>query len=110
MAQHVHTAIVDDLDASPADETILFSLDGLLYEIDLSMVNAARLRRLVASYSAAARLREPRSDGETRRRSAAERRRTSAIRRWALAQGLHVTARGRLPDQVVDRYLSRHEN
>ncbi|MGD9705956.1 MAG: Lsr2 family protein [Acidimicrobiia bacterium] len=109
MGQYVFISIVDDLDASPADETVPFSLDGLQYEIDLSVVNAAELRRLVASYSAVARLREPRGAVEAQRRSAAERRRTSAIRRWARTQGLHVTSRGRLPDQVIDRYLHRHE-
>ncbi|GAY12604.1 Lsr2 family protein [Pseudonocardia sp. N23] len=109
MARHIVTSVVDDLDASPADETVLFSLDGLSYEIDLSISNAAALRRLLAPYAAKARPREPAAGRDAGWRTAAERRRTTAIRRWALAEGMQVTARGRLPAQVTERYLRRHD-
>ena len=44
MAQRVSIVLTDDLDESPAAETVTFGLDGNTYEIDLSSANAARLR------------------------------------------------------------------
>jgi hypothetical protein len=46
---------VDDLDGAEAAETVLFGLDGVGYEVDLSAVNAAELRALLRPYVAAAR-------------------------------------------------------
>lgn len=43
-------ALVDDLDGTDAEETVKFSLDGIVYEIDLSAANAARLREIFAPY------------------------------------------------------------
>ena len=44
MAQRVKIILEDDLDGSPAEETVTFGLDGVTYEIDLSTDNAAKLR------------------------------------------------------------------
>lgn len=55
MAQHVRVELVDDLDGSPAQETIEFGLDGLLYTIDLSAAHARQLRTAFAPYVAGAR-------------------------------------------------------
>jgi hypothetical protein len=47
MAKTVVVKLVDDLDGSPAEETVAFGLDGKSYEIDLNKANAARLRKLL---------------------------------------------------------------
>ena len=44
MAQRRIVTLVDDTDETPADETIALALDGVSYEIDLSLSNAAELR------------------------------------------------------------------
>jgi Lsr2 len=44
MAKSVIVKLTDDLDGADADETVLFSLDGRSYEIDLTSANAASLR------------------------------------------------------------------
>jgi hypothetical protein len=36
MAQKIHVELVDDIDGSPAAETVTFGLDGTEYQIDLS--------------------------------------------------------------------------
>jgi hypothetical protein len=36
VARRAVTAFVDDIDGSPAGETVLFTLDGVSYEVDLS--------------------------------------------------------------------------
>jgi hypothetical protein len=45
MARRIVRELVDDLDGTPAAETVRFGLDGVLYDIDLSIAHAARLRR-----------------------------------------------------------------
>ena len=44
MAKRTVIELVDDLDNSPAAETVTFGLDGTQFEIDLSQNNAAKLR------------------------------------------------------------------
>lgn len=60
MATITTTTLVDDVDGTEAVETVGFALDGVTYEIDLSAVNASRLRGCVGH------VREPRTpDGWT---------------------------------------------
>ena len=54
MAQKVHIVLEDDLDGSPATETVSFGLDGKTYEIDLNDKNAGKLRDALAQYVGAA--------------------------------------------------------
>ena|GEM_PF-207073 len=49
------TTLVDDIDGCDADETVVFSLDGVSYEIDLAAANAAKLRDAIDVWVAAAR-------------------------------------------------------
>ena len=44
MARKVQVLLVDDLDGGAADETVSFALDGASYKIDLSSINAKKLR------------------------------------------------------------------
>lgn len=55
MSRSTRQQRVDDVDGSPAAHTVVFALDGLRYEIDLSDANAAALRDLFAPYVAAGR-------------------------------------------------------
>ncbi|WP_294981886.1 Lsr2 family protein, partial [uncultured Microbacterium sp.] len=59
MARKIVHQLVDDLDGTVLEvgdgETVLFSLDGTAYEIDLTTDNAAALRDALAPYVAAAR-------------------------------------------------------
>ena len=108
MGQRVIVSVTDDLDGSPADETVRFDLDGAGYEIDLSAKNAAALRKALGKYVAAARKPSgPR--GVSRRRSSRSRATSSqadpkAVRVWAQEQGLEVGSRGRIPAEILDRY------
>src|SRR4029078_617491 len=62
MAKKVHSVLEDDLDGSPATETVSFGLDGKTYEIDLNDKNAGKLRDALAQYVGAGRSgRAPRS-------------------------------------------------
>jgi hypothetical protein len=104
MAQKVQITLVDDLDGSPADETVGFALDGVGYEIDLASANAARLRDALAPYVAHAR----RARGAHGRRRGGRGGRAGEIRAWAKEQGIQVNERGRVPADVVSRYDAAH--
>src|SRR4051794_31177174 len=57
MAQKVTVQLVDDLDGTTSEDisTVLFGLDGVSYEIDMSDANADRLRDNLAEYVDSAR-------------------------------------------------------
>lgn len=106
MAQHVNVVLVDDLDGSPADETVTFSLDGISYEIDLTAANADRLRDGLTEWvQGARRLSGARKGGN---RSATKKSTVGAsnatIREWARANGHEVSERGRIKAGVVDAF------
>lgn len=112
MAQKVTVQLVDDLDNGPADETVLFSLDGVAYEIDLSKKNASAFRDSLAPYVGPARKLGGRSAtgrGPARRpRNASGDNRTAEIREWARKNGHKVNERGRLSGSIVEAFDKAH--
>jgi len=55
VARRTITLDEDDIDGGDADETILFALDGVTYEIDLNDGNTATMRDAVGPFLGAAR-------------------------------------------------------
>src|ERR1022692_258212 len=92
----------DDLDGSPAHETLRFGIDGPMYEIDLSEKNAARFRQQLAPFIEHAR---KAATGQRRPvRTTASRQRSRDIRAWAKEQGIPLSDRGRIPASIYARY------
>ena len=117
MAQQTTITLVDDLDGSEADEQVEFAVDGRSYAIDLSAGNAARLRESLAPYiSAGRRVSDGRRPGGSRGQgssstngsSASERAANRAVREWAIAQGMKISERGRIPSSVLEAYRNAH--
>lgn len=110
MAQKVNIVLIDDLDGTPADETVTFGLDGATYEIDLSDDNAAKLRDALAGYVGHARkvtaTRRGASSG--RKSSGGSGVDTKAVREWAKSNGHEVSERGRIPASVIEAYEAAH--
>lgn len=105
-------SLIDDFDGTEASETVKFSLDGKSYEIDLSKPNANELRRTLRPYIDRSR---------TARRSTAARRATKGssgrgparrsegydrteVRAWAKANRIKVAPRGRISNDVVEKW------
>lgn len=109
MAQRVEIVLTDDLDQSKADSTVTFAYAGTAYEIDLSDANRAALEESLAPYVGAAR-----KVSSGRRSPAAVKRKAGVgasaneIRTWALAQGMEVSARGRVSSEVREAYENAH--
>lgn len=105
MAQQTTVTLTDDLDGTKAAETVRFGLDGRSYEIDLNKRNAAALRKVLAEFTAAARkVRGSRPVSKPAQAPAAERIDAKAVREWAAANDITVSARGRIPADVLARY------
>lgn len=116
MAKVVRTELVDDLDGSVADGTTQLGLNGTWFEIDLSAANASKLLDLLTPYldagvkvktRALPSLQGPGRERQRNGRAAAamsERDQNRAVREWAQAKGLPVSDRGRIKQEIVDRY------
>jgi hypothetical protein len=110
MARKVLVRLVDDLDGSPSADVapVTFALDGVTYQIDLNQRNANKLRESLAAFVASAR----RTSGRAKRGTAIRSGRgagandVSAIREWAKEQGFPVSARGRIPANILAAYNS----
>lgn len=104
MARKTVVTHIDDVDGSPADETVRFSLDSVDYEIDLSAVNATALRDNLSLYIGAARRVGGTGRGRTLRPGRTDREQLDAIRRWARENGFEVSGRGRISKAVREAY------
>ena len=114
MASLTTIALVDDLDGGKAAETVSFGIDGVAYEIDLNTKNAKALRKALAEFTDVARpVKPPRPASlvQLRGRRAGRasllresREITTAIRSWAMEQGIEVAERGRISADVRAQY------
>ncbi|MHC2999803.1 histone-like nucleoid-structuring protein Lsr2 [Microbacterium sp. HJ5] len=125
MARRIVHQLVDDLDGTILEvgegETVLFSLDGVAYEIDLTEGNASALRDALAPYVAAGRSVGSSRGGSrgtggsssaggsaNRKRRRSGQQDYSAVRAWAKENGHQVSERGRVPASVLDAYEAAH--
>ena len=109
MAQRIITTLMDDVDGSQASETVVFGLDGTTYEIDLNEAHAEDLREVLSPYVSAARRANSQAGGRGSRPRASRPAATSdvdakAVRAWAQANGIKVSARGRINAGVLEQY------
>jgi len=109
--QEVTISLIDDFDGTEGAETVKFALDGKTYEIDLSRSNANELRRTLRPYVERARgaRRTPSTRGGKGRPSGGGTRRPEGydrteVRAWAKANRIKVSPRGRIANEVVEKW------
>ena len=109
MAQRTVVVRTDDFDGKelgPGEgQTISLAVDGVEYEIDLSVRNAQKLRDDLGKWVDKAR----RVDGTRRRGRTSSSKATrdyepKDVRKWAKSNNVEVPARGRIPAEVIDQY------
>jgi hypothetical protein len=110
--EEVTVSLIDDFDGSEASETVKFAIDGKTYEIDLSKSNATELRRTLRPYidrsRTARRVPATRRTGKgssgrggTRRSEGYDR---TEVRAWAKANRIKVAPRGRISNEIVEKW------
>lgn len=108
MAQKTVVILSDDIDGSEANETINFALDGAEYEIDLNEGHANELRGAMERFTQAAR----KTSGGGRGRPAGRKSKsgvdTRAVRLWAAENGYNVNTRGRVQQDIIEKYQAAH--
>lgn len=120
----IRTVLIDDLDDTEGATTHDFSLDGEIYEIDLSDDNFASLKANLEPYMRAGR--KVKARGLSGRMSSASSRvkkapaksaksstpvvRQEDIRAWAKKNGRKVSSRGRIPRDVMDAFHEAHKS
>ena len=104
MAQQTTVTLTDDLDGGKAAETVSFGLDGRIYEIDLSKKNATALRKALGEFTAFRSSRPFRSTGGRRRAAVVGPGRCQGGPGMGAGQGIAVSARGRVPAEIVEQY------
>jgi hypothetical protein len=108
--EELNVMLVDDLDGGRATETVAFALEGSNYEIDLSKRNADKLRRALRPYLESGRKvrRGPQSRAAkgTRRSGTghSEDYDRAEVRAWAKSHRIKVAPRGRISNDIVERW------
>jgi hypothetical protein len=92
--------LVDDIDGSPATETIRFALDSVEYSIDLSGRNAEKLRGDMEKWVRAAQ----KLGGRRSRKTTNGGPDLKAVRKWAASNKIELSSRGRVPQKVIEQY------
>ena len=104
MAQKVQVLLVDDITGAEAAETVLFSLDGVSYEIDLTVGNAKKLRDDLSGWVGHARRSGGRKSSRRAGGAGARRGDLGAVREWARNNGHKVSDRGRISADILAAY------
>lgn len=104
MARREIIQFYDDLDNSPLTQdevnVIKFSMNGNNYIIDLSAKNAAKFEAALEPFVKAAR----KDSGAARKTNNSPD--PKLIREWAKSQGIEVAARGKLSNDIIEKYLA----
>ncbi len=110
MAQKVQIILEDDLTGGPAEETLRFGLEGVEYQIDLNKENAEKLRKALEPFIAVGSKTNSRGRRPAGRPASSAQRSnlTAKVRAWAKEQGYSVSDRGRIHQEIFDKYEAAH--
>lgn len=115
MASRQQVLLIDDIDGSEANETVLFGLDGDSLEIDLTTARAADLRNVLRNYVPYARkiTGQPRypargAAAPTAQKGGREDR--TEERAWLVANGYKLKDRGRIPAELDVLWRNRDKS
>jgi len=108
VAQKTYVQLVDDLDGTALTDgkgkTVMFALEGVSYEIDLSQAHVDELTEALAPYVAAARKVNGRKGAARTSGAKSDPAELQKIRDWAGKNGHIVSSRGRISAAVRDAY------
>ena len=83
-------------------------LDGSEYEIDLNAAHASELRSALERFANAGRRISGGRGRPAERKAGGSGMETKAVRMWALDNGLKVNTRGRIQQEILEKYQAAH--
>jgi Lsr2 len=101
MAQKVNVVVESDLSGAAGAETILFGLHGRQYEIDLTDKEQGDLEKALKKFIEVSRVQTKKGLKPAKTAVGPS---PATVRAWAVANGLEVPARGRIPEAVVAQF------
>jgi hypothetical protein len=109
MAKQTIVKLIDDIDGSPATASVEFAVDGNSYTIDINDKHIKELRSKLAPFLEVARKvrLDTRGSRASTTTSGSNKARNSAIREWALSEGVQLPTRGRIARVVQETFLLR---
>jgi hypothetical protein len=117
VAERIVRQLIDDIDKTEilegGGERVEFAFRGAAYRIDLNDNNVAKFEKALAPYiQSAAKVSRgrgrPRGPKAGRSTGRLPKEQLAAIRSWANKNGHKVSARGRIPADVVEAYETSH--
>jgi hypothetical protein len=102
--QKTIVVLSDDIDGSEASESIQFAIDGTEYEIDLNDEHARELRETLQRFARAGRKTSRGRGRPAGRKSSGSGTDMKAVRLWALDNGFKVNPRGRIQQEILEKY------
>lgn len=100
--------LIDDIDGAEAVDTVYFAIGRQVYEIDLSADNMKKFDADFEKWTKHARRVKDvpsRSTSGTRVGSKSD---AARIRSWAKSQGIELSDRGRVPQEVRERFYAEN--
>ena len=107
IAQKVQIIRISDLSGKELGEggqTVRFSLGNDSWEVDLSDKETSKFYDLLKPYQDAGTKVSGRGVRRSRSASQAPTVDTKAVRKWAESNGIEVSARGRIPGDVIEKF------
>ena len=109
MAKHEKVYYTDDLDGTEGAAPFTFGVEGKWYTIDLAEANRNRLQEALAPFLAEAKpVAGERAATRRAGRPASGKSSANEIRIWAREQGMEVSERGRVKDEIRQAYEAAH--
>lgn len=104
MAEQRQIRVVDDLDPTkPGEKRAVLGFNNLAVSLDLCDENYQKLASMIEPYMQAG---QPLSNVNLLRDDVVMHLDMKDVRVWAIKQGETVPRRGKLPERVVDRYIT----
>lgn len=104
----IHTVRTDDMTGDPDATSVTIVVNGRGVEIDLAKKSAERLTKVLEPFWSVGTEADYDVERRTRSRNGASRGYDLAgLRRWAADNGIELPKRGRIPGDIVQRYLHR---
>ncbi|MBC7518803.1 MAG: Lsr2 family protein [Microbacteriaceae bacterium] len=110
MASTISVIITSDLSNAPDAATVLFGWNGRSYQVDLTADEKRDFEAALQPYLGVAQIANKKSSQREPSRAVAVGLVPATVRAWAFSNGVDVPKRGRIPQDVIQRFQEAHSS